>query len=277
MIARSHRPVPAKEGGREAIDAFLRSYGKNVAAGIINDTHSKSYKLIVAGIPDANDRDRGWTLLFDSVTSLWTTGADVPRGARFWESGKVVHSRGYFYCLTYSVGLPKGSCALDEPWSVIRYDVGRDVWSQVKIVERGTVLPQLAEHKGRVLLLQRQFSQANQADEISFSEVVEEDESGTASWAQAKTVPLEFFSGDKARSSQIIEDWCVGQGGLLYVAGQEQERDGCAKTKGRRSLAMLAHDFALETWIPLPTLSLHGGYYPARSLHVLEPSLTAQP
>ncbi|CAM6112094.1 unnamed protein product [Calypogeia fissa] len=130
VSARFQRPVPTKEGGRAAIDAFLRSYGKEVVVGIINDRNSKSYKLIVGGILDGDNRA---TLLYDSLTNLWKKGGDVPKGVRFWESGKVVYSHGYFYCITYSIGLPKGHCDLDQPWSVIRYDLGSDTWSQVKI------------------------------------------------------------------------------------------------------------------------------------------------
>lgn len=35
----------------------------------------------------------------------WSTGAEVPKGARFWESGKTVNVDVSLYCLTFRAGL----------------------------------------------------------------------------------------------------------------------------------------------------------------------------
>ncbi|CAM6112090.1 unnamed protein product [Calypogeia fissa] len=157
------KPVVTLDGGKEAIEAFQRSCGKEVVVGLLTERHKQWYKLVIAGISNGSRRT---TLVYDSFMHQWQEGSAVPQGARFWESGKNVNLNGYLYCITFTAGIPSGESDLDWPWSVVKYDSANDVWTEIRLRTRGSILPQLVEHRGRILVIQRN---GKAEDEISFS------------------------------------------------------------------------------------------------------------
>ncbi|BFI30209.1 hypothetical protein MPTK2_3g09990 [Marchantia polymorpha subsp. ruderalis] len=282
------KPVVTLEGGKEAIEAFQRSFGKEVVVGLVTERHKQWYKLVVAGIRSeestaaaaAAAAERA-TLVYDSFTERWSTGAEVPKGARFWESGKTVNVDGSLYCLTFTAGLASGTCGLDWPWSIVRYNSDADVWSEIRLGRRGSILPQLVEHRGRILVVQRNGKSQN---EISISEL-KEDEPMCA--LTTRHLPSCLFPPKPGkRCPMIMQDWCVGQGDWLYVAGRHRESQADAAA-GPRGLVILAHSFSEDVWIRLPTMAdaptlrghfsaaLHG-FHNATWLHAFEPSLGAR-
>ena len=271
------KPVVSLEGGKEAIEAFQRSCGKEVVVGLLTERHKQWYKLVIAGISNGITRT---TLVYDSFMHQWKEGGPVPQGVRFWESGKNVNLNGYLYCITFTAGMPCGDSNLDWPWSVVRYDSSNDTWTEIRLRRRGSILPQLVEHRGGIFLVQRN---GKAEDDLSFFEIKED---GTMLSLITRSLPSTLFSPTtRKRTPMIMQDWCVGQGEWLYTAGRLRgyENNGSHSPRG---LTVVGHNFTRNTWVLLPTLMdepklcAHfsptlNGYYSATWLHAFEPSLCA--
>jgi hypothetical protein len=172
---------------RKAMQAYMQEFGRDVIVTMLPQKHdNKSFKLLVAGIFDGSSKRR--TLLFDSLTGRWSLGSEMPRGIRFWESGKSIYCHGFLYCVTWSHGLPKEECNLETPWSIVRYNVVEDHWSEYPLKSPGNILPQLVEHRGRGFVVQRRFNQDKV--EISFAEVREGEPMSMVMFKHWPTGPL---------------------------------------------------------------------------------------
>ncbi|KAL2244504.1 protein UNUSUAL FLORAL ORGANS [Sesamum indicum] len=73
--------------------------------------------------------------------SIWGTIASLPRLCSF-ESGRMVHVEGRFYCMNYS------------PFSVLAYDISINQWSKIQApMRRFLRSPSLVESRGKLLLV----------------------------------------------------------------------------------------------------------------------------
>ncbi|KAL3694384.1 hypothetical protein R1sor_008035 [Riccia sorocarpa] len=239
------KPVVTLEGGKEAIEAFQRSFGKEVIVGLVTERHKQWYKLVIAGIYSTASMERT-TLVYDSFTDRWTRGAPVPEGARFWESGKTLAVDGSLYCISFTAGLPSGACNLERPWSILRYCSDKDKWTEIRLGSFGrrpSVLPQLVEQRGRVYVVERDGQTAN---EISLSEL-----NGGELSKYIYPLPCGLFPPKAGkRCPMIMQDWCVGQGDALYVAARHWKNDGFP-----RGLVVLACNAVDDVWTQLPTMA----------------------
>ncbi|KAJ8549821.1 hypothetical protein K7X08_033528 [Anisodus acutangulus] len=72
--------------------------------------------------------------------SIWGTTSSLPRLCSF-ESGKMVHVQGRFYCMNFS------------PFSVLSYDIGKNNWCKIQApMRRFLRSPSLVEGNGRLVL-----------------------------------------------------------------------------------------------------------------------------
>ncbi|CAN4083689.1 unnamed protein product [Withania somnifera] len=73
--------------------------------------------------------------------SIWGTTSSLPRLCSF-ESGKMVHVQGRFYCMNFS------------PFSVLSYDIGTNNWSKIQApLRRFLRSPSLVEGNGKLVLV----------------------------------------------------------------------------------------------------------------------------
>ncbi|CAN4078485.1 unnamed protein product [Withania somnifera] len=73
--------------------------------------------------------------------SIWGTTSSLPRLCSF-ESGKMVHVQGRFYCMNFS------------PFSVLSYDIGTNNWCKIQApMRRFLRSPSLVEGNGRLVLV----------------------------------------------------------------------------------------------------------------------------
>ncbi|CAM6127508.1 unnamed protein product [Calypogeia fissa] len=263
-------------------------HDKDGAVGIVMDREGRNYKLVVAGVtlPGGVTKERG-TLVYDSLTNSWKRGADVPKHCRFWRTGKPVASNGFVYFISCSKQMWMDNWAdplfIDDwpmvgrfedsrPWGVIRYDVANDEWLAIPLARRSSVLFQLVEYQGRILIVQRR---ARDQTLVYTSELTED---GKVVPFVASKMPVDLFPDIR---ELMIGDWCVGQGDRYYVAGVYPENswpyswevgyhlpnlhvDKCL------GFGVLAHNPSDNTWTQLPDLC--GKYYP-EALYGFEPSL----
>ncbi|KAL3692390.1 hypothetical protein R1sor_006041 [Riccia sorocarpa] len=252
------------------------SFDKEVVVGMVMDhdsSYGSGYKLVVAGVTLSDNSSERTTLVYDSITNSWKKGGEVPRGVRFWRSGKPVSSRGYLYCITYNEQVWRERMDQERPWSVLRYDLEHEKWSEVKIPRRNSILHQLVEHQGRILVVQRRPIDQTQM----FTSELRED--GEVQPYKVAKMPVELFP-DAEKRDQVLGDWCVGQGDRVYIAGVYPENswlDSIETSSYRpiyvdRSLGfgVLTHNPTDNTWTQLPDLC--GRYYP-EGLYAFEPSL----
>ncbi|CAM6093187.1 unnamed protein product [Calypogeia fissa] len=112
---------------------------------MVDPVTGNHYKIVVASLQDNyNSSCTASTVVYDSMTSSWKTGAKAPEGGEF-SDGDAIFCNGSLYCLvkteTYNGEL-------------FKYDVKRDRWSALSL-DMSVVRCKLIEHCGRVILAQR--------------------------------------------------------------------------------------------------------------------------
>ncbi|BBN05069.1 hypothetical protein MPTK1_3g10000 [Marchantia polymorpha subsp. ruderalis] len=239
----------------ELVAEFYRTFGREGIVGLLTEKYERSYKLIVAGLRDGDSEKRP-TLIYDSLTGSWTRGSEVPTGVRFWESGKPLYFNGALYCLTWSKGLAPGSCALRRPWSIVKYHVKKDCWSEYNLNMCSTLIPQLVEHRERGYVVQKRTVHLQS---VMFYEELEKPE---------ETARL--LHDCHEANAPAMGDWCVGQGDCFYIGGT-----GLWKRKDT-GFSVLAVDLTTGLWTRLPTLFDCTKPGPSLTwLRTLEASMTA--
>ncbi|KAL2635242.1 hypothetical protein R1flu_006721 [Riccia fluitans] len=191
------------------------SFDKEVVVGMVMEhgsSYGSGYKIVVAGVTLSDNSSERTTLVYDSISNSWKKGGEVPRGVRFWRSGKPVSSKGYLYCITYNEQVWRERMDQEWPWSVLRYDLEHEKWSEVKIPRRNSILHQLVEHQGRILVVQRRPIDQTQMFTLELRE------DGEVQPYKMAKMPVELFP-DAVKRDLVLGDWCVGQGDRVYIAG----------------------------------------------------------
>lgn len=127
---------------------------RRTVTGIIVDQQTGSYKLIIASLVKCPESERR-TMIYNSTTCSWSTGAKVPQGKRFVNPSGFTCG-GNLYCIVkISRYLEERTCI----WKVLKYEVEKDMWCEAPVATGWLVYSftelELVEHQEQVLLVGR--------------------------------------------------------------------------------------------------------------------------
>ncbi|KAG5623037.1 hypothetical protein H5410_008255 [Solanum commersonii] len=156
--------------------------------------------------------------------SIWGTTSSLPRLCSF-ESGKMVHVQGRFYCMNFS------------PFSVLSYDIGTNNWCKIQApMRRFLRSPSLVEGNGKVVLVAAvEKSKLNVPRSLRLWAL---QDCGTM-WLEIERMPQQLYvQFAEAENGQGFN--CVGHGEYVVIM-----------IKNNSDKALL-FDFCKKRWIWIP-------------------------
>ncbi|XP_060195887.1 protein UNUSUAL FLORAL ORGANS [Lycium barbarum] len=163
--------------------------------------------------------------------SIWGTTSSLPRLCSF-ESGKMVHVQGRFYCMNFS------------PFSVLSYDIGTNNWSKIQApMRRFLRSPSLVEGNGRLVLVAAvEKSKLNVPRSLRLWAL---QDCGTM-WVEIERMPQQLYvQFAELENGQGFN--CVGHGEFVVIM-----------IKNNSDKALL-FDFCKKRWLWIPPCPFVGG------------------